>query len=198
MKVRMRERDRRALLGLSVAAVVYLLLNFIAFPAFDALQGTSERAGQKEEQLRKYRRALLRKGYYEKLLDQARKGLAEGESRLIRGDNASLASVELQTIVEGAAAKSNIPLQQRNVSAAKKKDDYFNEIAMTLSFESTLNQLSSFLSDLRAAPKFVTVTSVQIAPTQLVDEPPKTGLKKTVKVNVTLRAILASALKSNV
>jgi hypothetical protein len=193
MKLEIRERDRRALIGLSLAVGMYLMVSMIAFPAYDNLVTAADEASAKEEQLRKYRRALIRKGHYTQLLDQARKNMTEAESRLIRGENASLASVELQNIVEEAAKKVGIPLGQRNMSTARKKDAFFNEITMTLSFDSTPNQLTMFLSEIRTAPKFITIRNTQVAPLQALQEAPKKGdFQKTVKVNLTLAAVLSS------
>lgn len=193
MKIEIRERDRRALIGLAAAVSVYLLLSFVALPAFDSLRTAAQEAGEKEDQLRKYRRGLVRKGHDAQLLQQARKNMAEAEARLIRGDNPSLASVELQTIVEEAANRTQIPLGQRNMSPAKKKDDFFNEITMTLSFECTPNQMTAFLNEIRNAPKFITVLSAQVAPVEVLHEAPKQrDFRKFVRVNLTLGAILAS------
>lgn len=193
MKIQIRERDRRALAGLALAVGTYFLFSMVAFPAFDGLTSASEEASSKEGQLLKYRRALIRKSHYTELLGKARQSMLEAESRLIRGDNASLASVELQNVVEEAAKKVQISLGQRNISTAKKKDSFFNEITMTVSFESTLNQLTTFLSEVRNAPRFITIRNAQVAPLQLLQEPPKKGdFQKTVRVSLTLAAILAS------
>ncbi len=196
MKIEIRERDRRALIGLGAAVGIYVLLSMAVFPAFDDLRTAGEEAEAKEEQLMKYRRAQIRKGHYAQLLEQARKNVNDAESRLIRGDNASLASVELQNVIEEAAKKVEIPLGQRNMSTAKKKDDFFNEITMTLSFESTPNQLTMFLSEIRNAPKFITIRNAQVAPVQVLQEAPKKGdFQKTVRVNLTVAALLAAAIQ---
>ena len=122
-----------------------------------------------------------------------RRGRLRSYARLIRGDNASLASVELQNIVEETAKKLEIPIGQRNMSTAKKHDQFFNEITMTLSFESTPNQATMFLSEIRNASKFITVRNAQIAPVQIFQEAPKKGdFQKTVRVSLTLAAVLAS------
>ena len=193
MKIEIRERDRRALLGLCIAAAIYLLVSQAAFPAFDRLKSASQTASDKEDELLKYRRALMRKGRYTQLIEQASKSVTDAELRLISGSNPSLASVELQTIIEEAARKVGIPLGQRSMSAARKKDDFFNEITMTLSFECTLGQLTAFLSEIRSSPKFITVRNTQITPVQAVHEAPANAdLKKTVRVNLTLVAILSS------
>ena len=99
MKFELRERDRRAIMLLVAAFGLYGFFAFAVFPAYDRLKDSSSRAGEKEEQLKKYRRAVIRKGHYKQLLEQARKNVAEAETRLIRGDNPTLASVELQRSV---------------------------------------------------------------------------------------------------
>jgi hypothetical protein len=192
MKVALRGGELRAGIGLAIAIGIYVVVSYVAIPAWDRLQEQSSAVSDKEDQLKRYRKALLAKDHYAHLLEQARKSIAEGEGRLIKGDNPTLATVELQTIVEDAAKKLNINLGPRSVTAAKRKDNYFNEITMTLSFESTPNQMSSMLAELRGAPKFVTVKSVQVAPLSNVQEaPPKGDLKKTVRVNLTVVGLLS-------
>jgi len=191
MKLEIRERDRRAMLLLVGAAVVYAVFSFGILPAFDALKDASSEVGGKEEQLSRYRRALIRKGHYARLLEKARKDVSDLEARLIRGDNPTLAAVELQTIVEQAAKKVGLEFSQRNISPARKKDEFFNEITMTLAFEATPGQVTQFLEEIRNAPKFITVRNAQIAPAQVVHEAPKKGdFKKTVRANLTISAVL--------
>jgi Tfp pilus assembly protein PilO len=193
MKLKLRQRDRRALLALIGAAGLYLLFSTFLFPALDRLKEASSTAAEKEEQLRKYRQAIQRKGHYAQLLEQARKSVADAESRLIRGDNPSLASIELQNLIESAGKAVNLEFTQKNVLPAKKKDEFFNEITMTLTFDSTPNQLTTFLAGIRSAPKFVTVRNLQVTPVETPTAPPKKGeFRKTVRVNMTVGAVLAS------
>jgi len=195
MKLKIRQRDRRALAGLIGAAAVYFLFSAVVFPAVDHLKEAAATASEKEQQLRKYRQAVQRKGHYTQLLEQARKSVADAETQLIRGDNPSLASNDLQNLVEDAAKKVNIDLVQKNVLPARKKDDYFNEITMSVSFDSTPNQLATFLSNLRSAPKFVTVRNLQLTPLETPTVAPKKEFKKTVRVNLTVGAVLAAPEK---
>lgn len=191
MKVEIRGRDRRALLLLAAAAAVYAIVTFGLLPAYDALKERSSGAAAKEEQLRKYRRALIRKGTSAQLLDQVRKNLVADEALFIRGDNPTLAAVELQSIVESAAQKMNLELSQRSVSAARKKDDFFNEITMTVSIEATPGQVFGFLAEIRNSPKFITVRNAQIAPSEVLQAPPPKGdYKKLTRANLTIVAPL--------
>src|SRR5436305_10871763 len=190
MRLNIRERDRRAILGLAGATLVYVLVSFVVLPAFDRLTQVSPSA-DKEEQLKKYRRALLRKGHHSEALEQARKNMAEAETRFIRGDNPTLASVELQSIVEQAAKKVGLDLNQRTVSPARKRDDSFNEITMTLALEATPSQIFGFLAEIRNAPKFVIIRNAQIAPAQVLTEAPKKGdFMKTIRANLTVAAVI--------
>jgi hypothetical protein len=198
MKFEMRQRDRRAILLLAAAAAIYMVLSYGILPAFDTLTQTSSRVSEKEEQLKKYRRALIRKGHHTEALEQARKNVTEAEARFIRGDNPTLASVELQTIVEAAAKKVGLDLNQRNVSPARKKDDSFNEITMTLALEATPPQIFGFLAEIRNAPKYVTVRNAQIAPAQVLTEAPKKGdFIKTIRANVTVSALIPAPVRKN-
>jgi Tfp pilus assembly protein PilO len=198
MKFEIRERDRRAALMLLAALGLYAVLSFGLLPAFDSLKEAAAGTGVKEQQLSKYRRALVRKGNYTQLLEQARKNMAADEALFIRGDNPSLAAVELQTIVEGAAGKSGLALNQRNISAARKKDDFFNEITMTVALDGTPAQISNFLSELRSAPKFVVVRNLQLAPTEVLREAPsKGGFKKMLRANVLISGLLPVPARKN-
>ena len=176
---------------------MYVLVSFVVLPAFDRLTQVSPSA-EKEEQLKKYRRALIRKGHHAEALEQARKNVAEAEARFIRGDNPTLASVELQTIVEEAAKKVGLDLNQRNVSPARKKDDSFNEITMTLAVEATPAQIFGFLAEIRNAPKYLTVRTAQIAPPQILTEAPKKGdFMKIVRANLTIAALIPAPARKN-
>ncbi len=198
MKFNIRERDRRAILLLGGAAIIYAALSFGVFPAFDSLKEASSRVSEKEDQLKKYRRAVIRKGNYTQLLEQARKNMAEAETRFIRGDNPTLASVELQSIVEQAAKKVGLDLNQRTVSPARKKDDSFNEITMTLALEATPSQIFGFLAEIRNEPKFVIIRNAQIAPTQVLTEAPKKGdFMKTIRANLAIGALIPAPVRKN-
>ncbi len=193
MKIEIRQRDRRAILVLAVALLAYGLISRVLLPQFSQLREAAGDMAQKEEQLKKYRRAIVRKGRYSQMLEQARKNAAEAEGHLIRGDNASLASVELQTIVEDISKRLEIPLGPRSVTPARKRDEFFNEITMALSLDCTPNQLATFLSEIRMAPKFVIIRSAQVQPARIVSEAPKNeDFVKTLHVNLTLSAILST------
>src|SRR6185295_16655502 len=103
MKFAMRQRDKRALILLTLALTIYVAADWFVLPAYDRLAAAADSATDKETQLKRYRRAELRKGQYEGLLKTASERVAKSESVLIPAANLSLAAAEMQSLVEGAA-----------------------------------------------------------------------------------------------
>ena len=195
MKLEIRPQDRRSLIFLALALAVFGLANWVVLPLYDRMGEAREMSADKEKQLRRYRRAELRKGQYAELLKIANERIAKSESVVIAASNLSLASAELQSLIEGAGNRVGLMIGQRLVGAPRRLNDLYAEAPMTLTFESTPGQLVSFLNELRALPRFVTVRSLQVSPIAAVFEAPKGGdLTKNVRVNVTLAALIPAGL----
>ncbi len=189
MKIRIRERDRRALLGLALAAGLYVVTVELVLPRWDRLREAPELAANGESQLRRYRRAILRQGRYEELegLVAARGG--ELESLMIRAESASLASVELQSIVESVAADIGVVFGERNIIAPRTLDDFFSETAMSVAFDCTPNQLVSLMAGLRDLETLVTVRELQIQPKPAEGQ----DLSKEWQVSLTVGALIENS-----
>ena len=189
MKIRLRERDRRALIGLALAVALYLVTVELVLPQWDRLREAPELAVNSESQLQRYRRAISRQGRYEELeaLAVARDG--ELESLLIRAESESLASVELQSIVESVAADIGVVFGERNIIAPRMLDDFFSETAMSVAFDSTPNQLVSLLTALRDLETLITVRELNIQPK------PDEGqdLNKEWQVSLTVGALIENS-----
>ena len=189
MKIRIRDRDRRALIGLALAVALYVATVELVLPQWDRLREAPELAANSESQLRRYRRAILRQGRYEELegLAVARDG--ELESLLIRAESESLASVELQSIVESVAADIGVVFGERNIIAPRTLDDFFSETAMSVAFDCTPNQLVSLLTALRDLETLITVRELNIQPK------PDEGqdLTKEWQVSLTVGALIENS-----
>jgi hypothetical protein len=193
VKFELQTRDRRALLGLAAALVVFGFVHFVAFPIRDQLASAAATASEKEGQLRRYRRAQLRKGEYEQLIQVARRRNTDAESILMTGANASLVSAELQSMVEATAARVGLTLGQRSMGTPKKLNPFYSELALTLGFESTPGQLVALLAELHGMPKYINVRALQVSPVQPVQAAPQgTGMTKRIRVNMTI-AVLSNA-----
>jgi len=195
MKVEIRGGSRRALFMLAAALTIYALANWVVLPAYDRLSDSQEQAAEKETQLRRYRRAELRKGQYTDLLKLAADRLTKSESIVIPASNVSLASAELQAIVEATTSKVGVALGQRMIGVPRRLNNFYAEIPMTLSFESTPAQMVSFLNELRAQPRFLSVRALQVFPVSPVFEAPKgVDLAKNIRVSMTVSGLCSADL----
>ena len=191
MNLKIGQRDRRAIVILGVAVAGYFLLSGVVMPFYGVLQGSENAALEKESTLQKYRQVISRRGRYSSLIEEASKRKQEVSERVIRSESPSLAAAELQTLVEAAAQKTGIALQQRNVvpASGNPATDSLREITMTLAFEGAPRQLVALLSELRAIPKSIQVRSLSVNPLQPAQELPQAGeLSKDLRVTMTLGA----------
>lgn len=187
MKVLVKQRDRRALMVLVLALVVYEGATTFILPAYDRMAAARDSAAEKETQLKKYRRAQLRKGQYTELLKTASARVTQAESLVISAGTLSTASAEFQALIENAANTVGLTVSQRSIGTAKRLNDFYAQLPMTLSFDSTPGQLVSFLGQLRTLPRFVAVQTLQVSPLQSVLEAPKgQDLTKDVRVFMTI------------
>ena len=194
MKLQMKPRDRKALILLVLALVIYTGANTFVLPAYDRISAAKDVAADKENQVRRYRRAELRKGQYADLLRTTADRVTQSESVVITAPNLSLVSAEFQSLVEDAAKKVGLVVGQRTVGTPKAVNEFYAELPITISFESTPGQLVSFLSEIRSVPRFITINSLQVSPTEAVMDPPKgVAVSKNVRASMTLYSLVPAA-----
>src|SRR5678815_497704 len=118
MKIALQKRDRNALGILLIAVVLYFATSWLVLPGYRTLAGAESAALDKERVLQKYRQVIGRKGRYSSLLEQAGKQVQQAEEHVIRSQSPSLAAEEFQTLVETAARKVGVNLEQRTVAVS--------------------------------------------------------------------------------
>src|SRR5690349_17290156 len=117
---------------MGLAIVIYGGVNWVLLPAYDRVSAAQDLASEKEIQLKRYRRASLRKGQYETLIKVADERLAKSEGIVIPAANTALASAEFQALIEGASNKVGLMLSQRMIGNPRKLNDFYAELPMTL------------------------------------------------------------------
>ena len=130
MKIEIRQRDRRALFGLAFALAAYGLMKLVALPAYDRLAVAADAVSQKETQLRRYRRAEMRKGQYEDLLKLTTAKIVENETVVAVVANDAAISTNLQSIVEASARKVGVMFSQRTVGGSRKLNEFYSELTL--------------------------------------------------------------------
>lgn len=178
------ERNRRALLVLGGAVALYILTTRLLV-WYDDLRPVPEQVSDRIERLQKYKQALSQRVTYEKTKAELEKRIDEANTHFFPSDVAG--TTEFQKLVEDAAKAVSINLTQRAVTDSKRSNDGIGEMTMAVMFESTPNQLVSFLAQLKSSPRTIRVRSAQIDPVQVAYEAPKSGeLKKNLRANITL------------
>jgi hypothetical protein len=192
MTATMNQRNRRALIALGIAVVIYLIASQGLLPLYDQLRAASGTVADKTGELKKYRRELSHRGNYDALKNDARKKLDDLKTHFFTNDASG--SADLQRMVEDSAKAVGIDLMQRTTTQPRKLDELTAEVTMTTNFEATPNQLVAFLNQLRNAPKIVNVRNAQIDPIHIVYETPKQGeVKKNLRANLTIAGVALSA-----
>jgi len=199
VKFELKQRDRRALILLVLGLGIFVLADMLVLPAYDRISAGRDSADQKEKELRRYRRAEQRKGQYANLLKLASERVVKSEAVVISAASVSLASSELQAMIEGVGAKVGVMMGQRTIGRPRRLNNFYAELPMTLSFESTPGQLTAFLNELRTLPRFVNARALQVSPAQMVFEAPKgADLQKNVRVGMTVAALISADLVKEV
>ena len=195
LKLQVKQRDRRALIILALALLTYELATAILIPAYDRLAAARDVAAEKETQLKRYRRAQLRKGQYADLIKTASARVAQSESTVISAATLPLASAELQAMIEDASNKLGLVVGQRMIGTPKRLNDFYAELPLTLSFDSTPGQLIAFLNEIRTLPRFLTVRTLQVSPVQpVLDAPKGQELTKNLRVSMTIYGLASAAI----
>ena len=191
MKIEIRPRNRRALLGMGIALILYLALDRLVFPVWDGLSQAEEIVASKEDQLRRYRRALVRQARYGDLEQTVVAQTADLERLVIQAENESLASVELQSVVDTLFSSAGLVAIQRTIVGERELDDFYSETAMTLVFECSPSQLMFLLSEFRNSGTFLNVRSLQVIPTELATGPADGQiLSKGLRATLTVAALM--------
>jgi hypothetical protein len=189
------QRNRRALILLVFATVLYFFTSFLLLPWVDQLRAASSEVADKTDRLRRFKRQLAHRNNYAALTADARRKLQEATTHFFTVDADGTA--EFQKVVEDGAKGLGINLAQRSATQTRKADELVSEIAMTLSFECTPGQLVAFMGLLRTSPKVVNVKAAQVDPVQAVFELPKTGeLRKNLRVNLTVAGLALAGPQS--
>ena len=96
----------------------------------------------------------------EQVLQQVNAELAARESGLIQADTAAQAQAQVLQIVRRIAKAQNSPIDLRNteIGPVKAFGDHYGEVAVSVNFESGIEQLINFLADLTAQKELIGTT----------------------------------------
>jgi len=204
VKIEIRQRDKRALIGLGVAALLFLLADQLLLPAYDRLADARETARQREDQLDRYRIAAGRQGIASGVLaqveaetDRLREQLLPPISNTPGGE---AQGARFGTLIESAAEEAGILLRQRDaVETRRLGEGDFEEVSIGLSFDALPEELAAFLGRLRGSETHLAVVRLQVTPIdQALEIPEDRTIARTLQVTMTVAAVRAVEAEASV
>jgi hypothetical protein len=183
------ERDRRALVVLTVCLVVSAVVYFgfpssgtgnVAAPAM-----SEDSTGLAQQRLVRLRQIAATVPAREAVLKQTSADLADRERGIIHADTAPQAQAALLEIARRLAKDDQIDLRGGDFGAPKVVGDY-GLVSATVTFECHVEQLVNFLADLSKEPEIVAPSEERVS-----SGDPKS---KTMNVRMVLAGVVAKKL----
>lgn len=158
----MSRRDQRALGVAGLAAGVFLLLEFGAFPVWDAWQ--AERAGLpvREQTFRKFREAVESRSLREAEQALLETRLREAEAGLLTGDTPAIAGAELREWIQQLADEHSLEVLSSQFLPARPLGEDYWEVRLGVQLRSRLDSLVNFLKACGSGSKTLRVTALNL------------------------------------
>ena len=124
----------------------------------------------------------------EQLLAQVTSELALREKCLIKADSAQQAQAQIVQILRQIGRQQSPPLDFRGVEIGQVRPfgDSYGEVALTVSFDSQIEQLVQFLADLTAQPELIATSEIRLGQAH-----PK---QKSMPVRLTVSGLVPKSL----
>jgi hypothetical protein len=183
------ERDRRALIGLGLAAA--LIIGFSLFSGESEstqVVAAVDNIPAAENRLLRLRQISVAVPGKEHILTQARSELAQRESGLIQAETGAQAQAQLLQILRKIARAQTPPIDLRNTEMGQMKtfgSDY-GEVAVSANFESGIEQLLNLLADLTTQKEAIGTSELRVGSAN-----PK---QKTMPVRLTITGLVRREL----
>ncbi|MBI2816749.1 MAG: type II secretion system protein M [Acidobacteria bacterium] len=176
-------RDKVALGVAGIGVVLYVLFQFVVFPAWDSMQEVRASLPIQEKKLAKYRElaatAPLRRT--EASSQEAR--LRETEGGLLNSKNGALASAELQQLIKQLTAAQAIDIRSSDFLPSRRLSPDYVQIPVGLQFTARLDQLVGLLTAASESPKLLSVSSLMV-------QTGGTPKERLINVNVRIAGIM--------
>lgn len=180
-------RDRKALLLLGVCAVVFTAVYL--WPAGDtAAAATPASVPQMEQRVKRLRRLAAGRAAREEALKKVEAELARREKGIINAETPAQAQAQMLQLVRRVAQAQQQPivLKGAEFGPPRRFGRAYGEVALTISFDSPIEQIVTFLTDLSNQPELIAASELQLSQAA--------GNKKLVPARVTLTGIVPARL----
>jgi Tfp pilus assembly protein PilO len=158
------DKDRRALLILGAAFVLFLLFQTdLIFPAPDASASASQSIEAEENQLLLAQTQVRQ----EPLLsseNQAVRALEESlEARLLKSETAALAQAEMRERVGELLQGAGISMRASRFAPVEAEGDDFAQVPLVIDFDCDITRFVNLLADVANAPELLSTREIKVS-----------------------------------
>ena len=154
-------RDKKYIIVLIVAVVLFVLIKFIVFPLLDKISEQRTTIKFKEQSLEKYVKAVEQKESLQLKLRKLKKENRKTSKSFLQGETASLAAADLQKIIHGIAEKNGIEIKSVKVLDSIQQEG-LTAIPIQTMFNCDLAMLEKFISSIENNKKLLTIPELKI------------------------------------
>jgi hypothetical protein len=154
-------KEKGFLIAGFLAALVFLLLEFVALPHWDSAGSSSERLFLAQKELRYSRELLAAKQLRER--EVALRGQLEGqEHRLLAAPDSNQAGAQLQRWLADHATEQQLGLLRSEFLAPVPVGDTYLRIPVRLELNGRITQLTQFFSGVTSGERIAEIEELQI------------------------------------
>jgi len=188
--VNLNERDKRALMLLGAAVVVFAIVMFATRSGDSSAKVVEpvQSVARLEKQLDTLRKNAATLPARQEVYKQVTNELADREKGLLQADTAAQAQARLVQILREVARNQNPPLDIRQTELGQPRPfgQFYGEVPVSITMDCRTDQLVNFMAFLSAQPELIATEEIRFASGN-----PKT---KVVPVRLTVTGIVARKL----
>ena len=171
------ERERRALIALSIAAVIFLGYEFWpsstdTSPTATAVASATMPPELLESRLLKLRSLAAQQPGKANILAQVREELKTREKGLLQADTAPQAQAELVKIIRSIGRSVVPPVEARpsEIGRVTPLGTDYGEVTVAVAFEAGIGQIVSMLAAIGSQPELIATTELRIMQANVTDK----------------------------
>jgi hypothetical protein len=162
--VKLTERDRRALMLLSVFAVIALAVRFWPEDNGAAVVSATQSVPQAERRLLRIRQMAAAVPGREEALKRLADELAAREKLVLQAETPARAQEQVLQVVRRVARLQQPPLEFRSTELGQPRPfgEHYAEVSLTLSADCGIEQIVNFLADLSNQPEYIATRDITL------------------------------------
>ena len=155
------KREMRVLIVGGVAALIIIAIKFLIFPVIDRGELMEETIAAKKRLYTNHQTSLAQRPQVESRLEALKESIKRLEESLLEGKTATLASAELQSILEKMAKERGNKIKSVKTFKAEDLGDY-SKVWVEITLTSDIRSLLNLLYDIESYNRLLSVAQMDV------------------------------------